>query len=275
MNKAKFFVMSGVYAVVIYIITANTPTIPAVSDYAYYVDMAQGNPVPEPWNKRILVPFLASLFGGTEQAFHYINLALLLVSCLMLAYLYADYLVPLFFVLGTITMPNVVGEAGVDSMIYFLVVLSLLVSFKKLDYTMPLISVLAALTHPIALVLTSIIFISEKKPYVIVIGAILFIVALIPVGSYGLALYLPDFQRFKWTIFALSFLWVGVLLFPQDLRDRYMRMEGVRDIFIILCCFGFTFLASHAGRMMAPAGVVLAPRASEFLKSWFTWSGES
>ena len=254
--------MIGVYGIAIYLLTAQTPTVPAISDYALYVRMAQGDmTVPAPWNTRVLVPFLVSLLGGTEWAFHWLNLLLLLLACIILAATYNDYFAPLLFLFGVTVLRTSVGEAGIDAMIYLLVAIALMLSEREGGTALYLIKLLlpvfAALTHPMALVLIGMVYLFNKEPHLLLLGGTVFVLWLFPV-TYG-NLYWMDLKRLGGVIFYLSFLWIGGFTFKRD-------TTSLRDILIVICCIGFTFLASHAGRMIAPAGLVLAPRASKFIR---------
>lgn len=260
-KRVFHLLIAGVYGISIYLITAQTPTVPAVSDYAYYVRMAQGDTtVLAPWNMRVLVPFIAGLFGGSEIAFHWMNLCLLLMTCCILAVTFNDYLAPLLFLFGTTVLRTSVGEAGVDAMIYFLVVISLFLGRCDDSYGLRLVKlslpVLAALTHPMALILIAVVYTMNREPHYLLIGITVFVVWLFPT-TYG-SIYWMDLKRFRGIIFYLSFLWVGCFTFTRD-------KNSLRDMLILLCCVGFTFFASHSGRMIAPLGLVLAPRASVFI----------
>lgn len=262
MNKYwKASLLVVVYGITIYILTYGTPTTPAISDFALYVRMAQGDlGVPEPWSLRPFVPAVASLLGGTEVAFHYLNMGLLLMTAMVLAFTHKNYVIPILFLFGTQAVDKYAGEPGLDAMMYFLIAMSIYlttVKNKRISTVgMYTISAVAAATHPMVFVLTTIVFVFDRRPYVIVLGMIVALI-LMP-SAYG-ALYLLDIARLRGIIFSLSFLWIGVFTFNKDLNS-------VRDLLILLGCFGFTLLASNVIRMIAPAGLILAPRVAEFVR---------
>jgi len=257
----KILFLVGIYGIIIYMLTYGTPTTPAISDFALYVRMAQGDSnVPEPWSLRPFVPAVASLLGGTEAAFHYLNMLLLLMTSLVLALTYKNYVIPILFLYGTYAVGRYAGEPGLDAMIYFLVAMSVYLTTVDNEYCstagMCTISVMAAATHPMAFILTTIVFIFDRRPEVIIVGACVALF-LLP-SSYGF-LFLPDFARVRGIIYSLSFLSIGLFTFKKD-------SDSVRDLLILLVCLGFTLLASNVIRMIAPAGIVLAPRALKFLR---------
>ena len=262
MNKyLKTSLLVGIYGIIIYVLTSGTPTTPVISDFAFYVRMAQGDSsVPEPWSLRPFVPAVANLLGGTEAAFHYLNMLLLLMTSLVLALTYKNYVIPIFFLFGTHAVDRYAGEPGLDAMMYFLVAMSIYLTTVDNKYLstagMCTISVAAAATHPMAFILTTIVFIFDKRPEVIIVGAIVALI-LLPC-AYGV-LYLPDVARLRGIVYSLSFLWIGILTFNRD-------SDSARDLLILLGCFSFTLLASNVTRMIAPAGLILAPRALEFMR---------
>jgi len=254
MKRLTLPFIGAAYAVTIYLLTAKTPTVPAVSDYAYYVSMAQGDlGVPVPFNTRILVPFLAGLFGGTEMVFHYMNILLALATCLLMAYHFRDLIAPLFFLLGTAQLRYSLGEPSIDAMIYLLVMVAIITAEWESPLAIPLVSVLAAMTHPVAFVLTSAIFTVYRRPHYTALGIVVFLVLFPAQGS----LYLPTVSRMLWGLVYMSFLWAGLFTLGHN-------RESLRDLVVLACCGGFTILASNVARMLAPAGLVLAPRAVSF-----------
>ncbi|MEM4735837.1 MAG: hypothetical protein QXS20_09005 [Candidatus Thorarchaeota archaeon] len=62
--------------------TSGTPTEPPVSDFAYNVDVANGLAASDPSGKRILVPLVAGLLGGSPLALHSLNVVVVALASL-------------------------------------------------------------------------------------------------------------------------------------------------------------------------------------------------
>jgi len=229
-----------------------------VSDFVHYVNMANGIPAPDPFGKRILVPFLASLFGGTPDAFHWMNVVLLTFAVCFL-YLANDggrkgFITGLLFLTCTRAIVLTTGEPVPDAMTYLLVAISLyLTKEERLKYGIIVIAPLAAATHPIAFAIVTLIWVMYSIPDVVKIlflipGAIVFIL-LFP-QSYG-TLLIPDLVRVLWMAKSLGILWIGVL-------GIKMNRDGMQLLLVIACCLGFSLLATNVDRVFSVAGLFLS-----------------
>jgi hypothetical protein len=250
--------VAATYFGAILTLTSWTPTIPPVSDFVHYVNMANGIPAPDPFGRRILVPFLASLFGGTPYVFHYMNVVLLtLATCVL--YLYNDggkkgFITGLLFLSCTRAIVLTVGEPVPDAMTYLLLALMLYLTKIEHKWGVILIAPLAAATHPIAFVIVNVIWVVHVFPDIVKIlflmpGVIVFIL-LLP-QSYG-TLYIPDIVRILWMAKSLGILWIGFLGIRKN-RD------GVQLLMVIACCFGFSLLATNVDRIFSFLGLFLSP----------------
>ncbi len=246
------------YLGVVFSLTSRTPTEPPVSDFAYYVDMANGLPAPDPFGKRILVPFIASLFGGSPLAFHYMNIIFVALASLLL-YLSnkggdRGFIVGILFLTGTRAITIYAGEPSPDGMIYLLIALTIyLVEIQK-DWLFVIVAPLAAATHPIAFVITTIVWsmqnYKEYRKFLLLVPGVLVFLWLLP-QSYG-TLYLPDLSRILWMARSITVLWLGLLALRKN-------KESLLVLFVIIACFGFSLLATNVDRVFAPIGLFLAP----------------
>jgi len=194
LESLKWPLMICVYAYVVYLVMRETPTIPAISDYAVYMDMARGDPAVAPWNSRVLIPWIVGVLGPTETTFHNLNMFFILFTCIVLAYHFKDFLAPLLFVGFSLTMRESAGEAGLDAAIFLFVAVALFLADRDLDYAIPLLSVLAALTHPTAYLLIAAIFTVKRKPHLVILGGVV-LLAISSFGLYSTRIFLPYLPR--------------------------------------------------------------------------------
>ncbi|MHA1928258.1 MAG: hypothetical protein ACTSV2_06735 [Candidatus Thorarchaeota archaeon] len=249
---------------VVFSITTGTPTTPPISDFEHYVDMANGLEAPDPFGKRILVPFLIGLMGGDPFVFHYVNLVLLVFAAAIL-YLYMDgdvrgLLTGLLFLGCTRAISMYAGEPSPDAMTYLLIALTLYLTKKDIDWSILVIAPLAAATHPICCVFVSIIWLVQvfpdiKKSLYLIPGIIVFLL-LLP-ESYG-TLFLPDLERILWIVKSINILWIGVLALRKN-RFSYLV------ILLILTTAGFSLIATNVDRIFSFLGLAMAPLFIEIL----------
>jgi hypothetical protein len=246
------------YFGVTFSLTSGTPTIPPISDFAYYVDMANGLFAPDPFGKRILMPFIVGLLGGSPYTFHYLNLALI-TMCTTLLYLsygrnQQSFISGLLFLACTRAITLYAGEPSPDGMTYFLIASAIFLVNTKYHWLNLITITLAAANHPISLVIVGVIIViyNYDKPerlLTLIPGAIVFLL-LMPT-SYG-TIFIPDIPRLLNMVKSVNVLWLGVFAIRRD-------KESVLLILIILCTFGFSLIASNIDRILSPLGMFLAP----------------
>jgi hypothetical protein len=246
------------YFGVTFSLTSGTPTIPPVSDFAYYIDMANGLPAPDPFGKRILMPFIVGLLGGSPYVFHYINLALITLSATLLymtKYNKQSFLSGLLFLACTRAITIYSGEPSPDAMTYFLIGSALFLVNYEYDWLNVVVLTLAAANHPISFVIVGAIIVINNfdKPmkWLYLVPGIVVFIFLIP-QSYGL-IYYPDIPRLLNVVKSVNILWLGVFTIRKD-RDSVLLIS------IILATLGFSFIASNIDRVLSPLGILLAPR---------------
>ena len=239
-------------------LTSWTPTVPPVSDYVYYINMANGIPAPDPFGKRILVPFIVGLIGGTPDAFHYFNVVLLTLAVCLL-YLGNDggrrgFIIGLLFLSCTRAIVLTAGEPSPDAMTYLLVAMALYLVKIEHKWGIVFLAPIAAATHPIAFVIVTVIWVVNSLPdivkLILLVPGIIVFVILLP-HTYG-TLFIPDFTRILWMVKSLSILWLGIL----GLRSN---REGVQLLLVVGCCFGFSLLATNVDRIFSTLGLFLSP----------------
>jgi len=254
----NLILIAATYFGVTFSLTSGTPTIPPISDFAYYADMANGLPAPDPFSTRILMPFIVSLLGGSPLVFHYINLVLVTLCATGLyitKYNKQSFLSGLLFLGCTRAITIYSGEPSPDGMTYFLIIAALLIVEYEYDWLNVIVLTLAAANHPISFVIVGAIIVinNYKKPMkllYIIPGVIVFIF-LIP-QSYGVIFY-PDLPRLLNVVKSVNILWLGLLTLRKD-------RESVLLVSIILSTLGFSFIASNIDRVLSPLGILLAPR---------------
>ncbi len=247
------------YSGVTFSLTSGTPTIPPVSDFAHYVDMANGLPAPDPFGKRILMPFIIGLLGGgTPHAFHYVNLVLITLSAIILymdKYNTQSFLSGLLFLGCTRAITIYAGEPSPDAMTYFLIASALYLANNEYDWLNVILLTLAAANHPISFLIVGaiIVIMNYDKPlkFLYTIPGIIVFILLFP-ESYGTIFY-PDIPRLLNIAKSVTILWLGVLTVRKD-------RESVLLISVIVGAIGFTFIASNIDRILSSIGLLLAPR---------------
>jgi len=250
--------VSIVFLGVAFTLTSRTPTEPPISDFAYYVDMANGLSAPDPFGKRILVPFLAGLLGGSPLAFHYMNI-ILVAGAAVLLYLKSDSreqgLVSSLLFLGcTRAITIYAGEPSPDGMTYFLIALTLYLLNTDKDWCIIIVACFAAATHPIAIIMVGLIWFANNtsKPVQLLylVPGVLVFICLFP-QSYGM-LFIPDIPRALAMVKSVNVLWIGILSVRKD-------SKGLTLIGAICVCTGFSLVASNVDRVFSSLGLLLAP----------------
>lgn len=245
-------------------LTSGTPTEPPISDFAFYVDMANGLSAPDPFAGRILVPFLAGLLGGSPIVFHYMNI-ILVAGAAVLLYLRSDsgeqgLVASLLFLGCTRAITIYAGEPSPDGMTYLLIALTMFLLNTDKEWGIVIIACLAAATHPIAIIMIGLIWVINKtgepvRLLYLVPGVLIFIY-LFP-QSYGV-LFVPDIPRVLAMAKSINVLWIGFLSIKKD-------SKGLALIGAICACTGFSLVASNVDRVFSSLGLFLAPMLAKLV----------
>lgn len=239
-------------------LTSGTPTEPPISDFAFYVDMANGLSAPDPFARRILVPFLAGLLGGSPMVFHYMNI-ILVAGAAVLLYLRSDsdaqgLVASLLFLGCTRAITIYAGEPSPDGMTYFLIALTMFLLNTDKEWGVAIAACLAATTHPIAIIMIGLIWVINKTGEPIrllyLVPGILIFIYLFP-QSYGV-LFVPDIPRILAMVKSINVLWIGLLSIKKD-------SKGLMIVGAICACAGFSLVASNVDRVFSSLGLFLAP----------------
>ena len=250
---------TAAYFGVVFSLMSGTPTDPPTSDFAYYMDMANGLYVPDPFGKRILMPFIVGLLGANIYVFHYINLILVTFSAVLLYMSNGknkqSFISALLYLGCTRAITMYAGEPSPDGMTYFLIASTIFLVGKNYDWLNIVVFVLAAANHPISFVIVVAVFVisnyeSPIKLLYLIPGAIVFLF-LLP-SSYGY-IYFPDLPRLLNVVKSVNVLWLGILTIRKD-KESFLLLS------IILSCLGFSLVASNIDRILSPLGLFLAPR---------------
>ena len=245
-------VVSAVCIVVTVLIALTVPTwVP--SDVQTYMDMVNGLEVSEPFNTRVLVPWLVNVLGGTYEHFVMFNLILFAIALYIYASVY-DLVTALAFVVGTFSVLQIVIQVPMlESAILLLIALALWVSKNGNGLWFVPLCVIAALTHPIAFAIVVVICLTSGSegwlPLLYVLPGVLVMVLLWPAG-YG-ELMLP-IEIYKTILITIGVFWIGLL---RVRRDRH----GVLVLAVLVLTLGFSMIATWTAKLVYYNMLVLGP----------------
>ena len=234
-------VVSVICIVTTILIFCTTPVwVPA--DVGIYLEMCNGAEVAEPWNSRILIPWIVGLLGGTFEVFVLLNLIMFAVALYVYATVY-DVFTALAFVVGTFSVLQIVIQLPLlEAPILLLIALALWVREKGNAYWFIPLCAVAAMTHPVALVIVVLVLItSGYGGWVFPLFAIPGIVVMYVLwpGS-GMVLMLP-IEIYKTVIMTVGVFWIGLLRIRKD-------RQGAMVLLVLGSCLCFAMVATYTAK---------------------------
>lgn len=239
--------------VVITILIAWTVPVWVPSDVGHYMDMVNGLEIAEPWNTRVMIPWIVRTLGGSYEGFVFLNLCLFAIALWIYARVY-DLVTAMAFVIGTFGVLQIVVQLPMlESGILLLIAVALWVREKGNGLWFIPLCVFAAMTHPIAFTIVGVIChtsgYGSKASLLVMLPGIMFMALLWPTG-YGIIM--QPVEIYKMILSTVGVFWIGLLRIK---RNR----QGVSVLAVLVCCLGFSLLATWTAKMMYYSVLFLAP----------------
>lgn len=219
-------------------------------DVDQYLTMAQGGVALDPWNKRPLVPFLASLFGGSALAFHYLNLAAFVIALFLFARTKGQLAAFVFLVSQQHVLTACIGEPLTDAFVLLWISSALFLVNRRRRLPLVPVAVFAALTHPIALLYVGLVVIMGfrlNEALVLLPGLV---VQLLLLPETGLVFF--PWLNYRDILLSLNLSLLGLGAVRPN-REGFLAILAFA-LGLVLCLF-----ASYTARMLQFAALLLAP----------------
>ena len=219
-------------------------------DVEVYMRMAQGEWVELPFRLRPLIPWIINFLGGSYETFVVFNILLFMVSMYIYSRIYGVGVSILFF-FGTYWVLNVVIQTPMlESGIIFWIVCALWVSNKKVYFLSPFVLTMSFLTHPIALVLVTMIILTDKRlvarePLVIPVIGIMFLgVILLYAEGYNVPALMQSIEIYATILTTIGVFWFGFATFNR------FQPEGYRALLAVVLCIGFAYMGTYTANVL-------------------------